>query len=221
MIQGTSNDKLEQLKEDLQRARAEQETQRALRKAEFDADKQAREEAARGRHEDMLSQLRAMRELLHDQRESHARQVEQMEQRHAEEVQRRESTHRQMSDIQVAVTSLHDERQACAEQHAERHALANAGGCPRFPMAVNFQMMRFEPKDIEAVKKMSEDVAETRHELLSIADGTIVSYLTGSEWRLILRVIEMRGESSRRHEELRNILLANASARESVSYSDP
>jgi hypothetical protein len=141
MIQGTSNDKLELLKEDLQRARAEQETQRALRKAEFDADKQAREEAARGRHEDMMSQLRAMRELLHDQRESHARQVEQMEQRHAEEVQRHESTVGQMSDIQVGVSSLHDERQACVEQHAEKHALANAGGCPPFPMAVNFQMM--------------------------------------------------------------------------------
>ena len=143
MIQGTSNDRLDLLKQDLQRARAEQETQRALRTAEFDADKQAREEAARGRHEDMMSQMRAMRELLHDQRESQARQVEQMEQRHAEEVLRHESTLGQMSDIRVAVTSLHDEQRACVEQHAEKHALAKAGGYPHFPMAVNLQMMRF------------------------------------------------------------------------------
>lgn len=143
MIQGTSNDKLELLKEDLQRARAEQETERALRTAEFDAEKQARDEAARGRHEDMMSQMTAMRELLHDQRQSQARQVEQMEQRHAEEVLRHESTLGQMSDIRVAVTSLHDEQRACVEQHAEKHALAKAGVYPQFLMAVNLQMMRF------------------------------------------------------------------------------
>lgn len=33
-------------------------------------------------------------------------------------------------------------------------------------------MLWFESKDAEAVKKMSETVAETRDELLSIADGT-------------------------------------------------
>ncbi len=33
-------------------------------------------------------------------------------------------------------------------------------------------MMRSESKDTEAVKKMSETVAETRDELISIADGT-------------------------------------------------
>jgi hypothetical protein len=130
MIQGTSNDKLELLKEELQRARAEQATQRALREAEIDAEKQTREEAGRGRHEDMMSQLRAMRELLHDQRQSQAHQVEQIEQRHAEEVRRHESTLRQMSDVQAAVTSLHDEQRARFEQH-EEHALANAGGYPR------------------------------------------------------------------------------------------
>ncbi|KAF8482869.1 hypothetical protein DFH94DRAFT_730154 [Russula ochroleuca] len=182
MIQGTSNDKLELLKEDLQRARAEQETQRTIRKVEIDAEKQAREDAARGRHEDMINQMRAMRELLHGQRESQAQRVEQMDQRHAEQVRQHESTVRQMSDIQAAVTSLHDEQRARSEQHAEEHALAKA--------------------DVEAAKKMSESVAETRDELLSIAD-------------------ELRDESTRRHEELRHILLANASARESVSLSDP
>ncbi|KAH9992643.1 hypothetical protein BJV77DRAFT_1002028 [Russula vinacea] len=170
MIQGTSNDKLEQLKEDLKRARAEQETHRALRRAEIDAEKQARADAARGRHEDMMSQMRAMRELLHEQRESQAQRVEQMDQRHAEQVRQHESTVKQMSD------------RARSEQHAEEHALAKA--------------------DIEAAKKVSESVAETRDELLSVAD-------------------ELRDESTRRHEELRHILLANASARESVSLSDP
>jgi hypothetical protein len=37
----------------------------------------------------------------------------------------------------------------------------------------------------------------------------------------LLRVIELGDESTRRHEELRHILLANASARESVSLTDP
>jgi hypothetical protein len=84
--------------------------------------------------------------------------------------------------------------------------------------------MRFEFKDTEAVKKVSESVAETRDELLSVADGMTISYLTVSESNLmnrLLRVIELREESTRRHEELRHILLANASARESVSLSDP
>jgi hypothetical protein len=128
MIQGTSNDKLGLLKEELQRARAEQETQRALRRAEIDAEKQAREEAGRGRHEDTMNRLRAMRELLHDQRQSQAQQVEQIEQHHAEEVQRHESMLKEMSNIQAAVTSLHDERRARFEQHEEEHALAQAGG---------------------------------------------------------------------------------------------
>jgi len=137
MVQGTSNDKLELLKQELQHARAEQETHRALRKAEIDAEDQARDEAALGRHEDMMGQLRAMRELLHEQRASQAQQVEQMEQRHAEEVRRHESTLRQMSDVQDTVTSFHDEQRAHSEQHAEERARAKAGGYPRFPMDVN------------------------------------------------------------------------------------
>jgi hypothetical protein len=185
MIQGTSNDKLEQLKEDLQRARAEQETHRAIRRAEIDAEKQARADAARGRHQDMMSQLRAMRELLHDQRESQAQRVEQMDQRHAEQVRGHESTARQMSDIQATLTLLHDEQRARSEQHAEEHTLAKAGGYPQFPMDVNFQMMRFDSKDIEASKKVSESVAETRNELLSIAGGMTISYLTMSESNLM------------------------------------
>jgi septal ring factor EnvC (AmiA/AmiB activator) len=175
MVQGTSIDKLELLKQELQHARAEQETHRALRKAEIDAEKRAHDEAARGRHEDTNSQLRAMRELLHEQRSSQAQQVEQMEQRHAEEARRDESTLRQMSDLQDAVTSLHDEQWVRSEQRAEERARAKAGGYPRFPMDVNastFKMMMwFESKDTESVKKMSETVAETRDELLSIADG--------------------------------------------------
>jgi hypothetical protein len=175
MVQGTSADKLELLKQELQHARAERETHRALRKAEIDAEKRARDEAVRGRHEDTTSQLRAMRELLHEQRASQAQQVEQMEQHHAEEARRDESTLRQMSDLQDAVTSLHEEKWARSEQHAEERARANAGGYPRFLMDVNastFKMMMwFESKDTEAVKKMSETVAETRDELLSIADG--------------------------------------------------
>lgn len=132
MVQGTSNDKLELLKQELQHARAEQETHRAFRKAEIDAEKQARDEAARGRHEDTMSQLRAMRELLHEQRASQAQRVEQMEQRHAEEARRDESTLKHMSDLQGAVTSLHEEKQARSEQCAEERARAKAGGYPRF-----------------------------------------------------------------------------------------
>jgi len=137
MVQGTSNDKLELLKQELQHARAEQETHRALRKAEIDEEKQARDEAARGRHEDTMNQLKAMRELLHEQRASQAQQVEQMEQCHASEAQRDESTLRQMSGLQDAVTSLHDEQRARFEQHAEERARAKAGGYPRFSMDVN------------------------------------------------------------------------------------
>jgi hypothetical protein len=37
----------------------------------------------------------------------------------------------------------------------------------------------------------------------------------------LLRMVELREGSARRHEELRHILLANASARESVSLSEP
>jgi hypothetical protein len=132
MSQGTPNDKLELLKQELQHARTEQETHRARRKAEIDAEKQARNEAARGRHEDMMSQMRAMRELLHEQRASQAQRVEQMEQRHAEEARRDEGTLRQMSDLQDAVTFLHEEQGARSEQHAEERALAKAGGYPRF-----------------------------------------------------------------------------------------
>lgn len=35
------------------------------------------------------------------------------------------------------------------------------------------------------------------------------------------RCIEMREESARRHEQLQQMLLSSASARESVSFSDP
>lgn len=131
MIEGTSDEKLKQLKEDLERARAEQETQRTLRKAEMDADRQAHDEAARGRHDDMMGQLRAMRELLREQHESQTQRVEQGEQRHAEEVRRHETTLRQMSDVQAAVASFRDERRAHSEQCAEEHARAKAGGYPR------------------------------------------------------------------------------------------
>ncbi len=147
MNQGTSTNKLDQLKQVLQQAREEQETHRALRKAEIDAEKQARDDAARGRHEDMMSQLTAMREILHDQHASQAQQVEQMELRHAEGVRRQENTRRQTSDIRDAVTSLQDEQRAHSEHRAEERARAKAGGYPRFSdrrQRVNFRMMRFE-----------------------------------------------------------------------------
>ena len=131
MIEGTPDEKLNQLKEDVQRARAEQETQRTLRNAEVDADRQARDETARGRHDDMMSQLSAMRELLREQREAQTQQVEQMDQRHAEEVRRHETTLGQVSDVQAAVASFRDERRAHSEQCAEEHARAKAGGLPR------------------------------------------------------------------------------------------
>ncbi|KAH9957929.1 hypothetical protein BC827DRAFT_1222384 [Russula dissimulans] len=181
MIRDTSDERLKSLKEDLQRARAEQERHQTLRKTETDAETQAREEAAERRHEDTMSQLRAMRELLEEQRESQAKQVEEMEQRDAERVQRHETTLGQISGLQAAVTSLRDERRAHSEQLAEKHAHAKA--------------------DAEAIKKVTESVAETREQLLSMAD-------------------ELREDSTRHHEELRHILLANASARESLSSSD-
>ena len=131
MIEGTSDEKLKQLKEDLQRTRAEQETQRTLRKAEIDAGTQARDEVVRGRHDDMMSQLRAMRELLREQREAQTQQVEQMDQRYAEEVRRHETTLGQVSDVQATVASFRDERRAHSEQCAEEHARARAGGYPR------------------------------------------------------------------------------------------
>ena len=231
MVQSTSDDnsdKLELLKQELQHARTEQETHRALRKAEIDAEKQARDEAARRRHEDTMSQLRAMRELLHEQRASQAQHVEQMEKRHAEEARRDEGTLKQMSDLQDAVTSLHDEQWAHSEQRAEERARAKAGGYPRFSdghQCVNFQMMMwFECKDADAVKKMSETVVETRDELLSIADGmNVVPFTIGKSnlMNRLLQMIDLREESARRHEELRDILSANASARESVSFSEP
>lgn len=130
MAQGTSDEQLKLLKEELQRARAEQETQRTLQKAEIDAEKQARGEAARGRHEDMMGQLRAMRELLYEERDSRSQQVEQMDQRHAEEMRRHATTFRQMSDIQAAVTTLRDERRAHSEQLEKERARAKAGEWP-------------------------------------------------------------------------------------------
>jgi len=71
---------------------------------------------------------------------------------------------------------------------------------------------------------MSEAVAETRDELLSIANGMNLVPLTFRKSNLmnrLLRIIGLREDSTRQHEELRHILLANASARESVSLSDP
>jgi hypothetical protein len=137
MIEGTSDsdEKLRLLKEDLQRARAEQEAQRALRKAEIGADEQARDDVARGRRDDMTDQLRAIRQLLGEQRESQTERVELMERHHAEEVRRHETTFRHMSDIQAAVTSLRDEGRAHSEQIAEERARAKAGGYPRFPFS--------------------------------------------------------------------------------------
>jgi hypothetical protein len=117
----------ERLKEDLQRARAEREEQRTLRTTELAAEKQSRHEAALERHEDTMSQLRTMRELLGEQHESQAQRRAQTEQRHAEEMQWRGDTLRQMSDVKAALASLRDERRAAHEQRAEEHARANAG----------------------------------------------------------------------------------------------
>ena len=124
---GTSDEKLRLLKEELQRTRAEQEKQRTIWTAETNATKQRRDEAARERHGDIMGQLKAMRELLSEQRESQAQQREQMEQRHAGESRLHEDTLKQMSDVQTAVTSLRDERRADWEQRAEEHARVKAG----------------------------------------------------------------------------------------------
>ncbi|KAF8274503.1 hypothetical protein EI94DRAFT_1713609 [Lactarius quietus] len=177
----TTNEKLKLLKEDLQRARAEREEQRTLRMAEIAAAKQSRDETTLERRDDIMSQLRTMRELLGEQ-ESQAQRSDQTKLRHAEEMRWREDTLRQMSDVQAALASLRDERRVALEQSAGEHARTNA--------------------EIErAVKEVSMDVAETREQFLSVAE-------------------EIQEDSARRHEELRHILLANASARESVSFSN-
>jgi hypothetical protein len=227
MIEGTSDEKLKLLREDLQRAHAEQEIQRALRKAELDAEKQARDEAARGRHDDMMGQLKAMRELLREQRESQTQQVEQMERRHADQVHQHETTLRQMSDIQAAVAALRDEQRAHSEQFAEERAGEKAGGyLVVFCQTSNFESDDIRIQDVQAVKQVFEGVVEAREGLRSMADGmTFVGplILNGSNLTSdIIRVrIELLEDSIRRHEEIRHILLANASARESVSLSDP
>lgn len=46
------------------------------------------------------------------------------------------------------------------------------------------KMMWFESEDSEAVKKMSEAVAETRDELLSITDGMNLVPLTVGTWQV-------------------------------------
>lgn len=177
----TTDERLKLLKEDLRLARAEREAQSTLRTAELAAAKQSRDEAALERHEDITSQLRTMRDLLSEQRESQAQRSNQTEQRNAEEMRWREDTLRQMSDVQAALASLRDGRRADHEQRVEEHARANS--------------------EIErAIKEVSKDVGETREQFLSVAD-------------------ELQEDSARRHEELRHILLANASARESVSFS--
>lgn len=122
-----TDETLKLLKEDLQRARAEREAQRTLRMSELAATKQSRDEAALERRGDMMSQLRAMRELLGVQQESQAQCSDQTKQRHAEEMQWRGDTVRQMSDVQGALASLRDERRAAHEQRAEVHASTNAG----------------------------------------------------------------------------------------------
>ncbi|KAI0266825.1 hypothetical protein BC834DRAFT_873712 [Gloeopeniophorella convolvens] len=178
----TPDEKLRSLREELQRARAERDAQRSLYEADIAAARQSRDDTAHERHEDMMSQLRSMRELLSTQRESQAHQREQLEQRHAEEERRHEDTLRKVSDIQAAVSSLRDDQRADFERHAEEHARAKA---------------EFE----EAVKVVTEDTAQTREHLHSLAD-------------------EFQEDSARRHEELRHVLLASASARESVSFSE-
>jgi hypothetical protein len=197
MIEGASDEKLNQLKDDLQRARTEKEMQRTIRKAEFDADRQARDEAARGRHDDMMNQLRTMRELLHEQRESQMQQVEQMERRHAERVRRHETMLGQLSDVQATVASFRDERRAHSAQCVEEHARAKAGGY----LAGSVSDVRlhsdelffwFWAKDAEAVKQVLESVAETRDELHSVADGMGFPYRL-IEWSLIIRVNRATG----------------------------
>ncbi len=121
-----------------------------------------------------MSQLKTMRELLSEQRESQAQRRDQTEQRHAEEMRWRGDTLRQMSDVQAALASLRDERQADHEQRAEEHARANSGGYLYFLENADVQVMRRlrSIKEIErAVKEVSRDVAETREQFLSVADG--------------------------------------------------
>ena len=124
----TSDQKLNLLKEELQRARAEQDSQRSLRKKDIDAAKRSRDEAAQERHEGMMSQIGAMRALLSEQCESQVQQRERMEQRHAEEVRQHDRMLKQTSDVLAAVTSLHNERRADREQRAEEQARMKAGG---------------------------------------------------------------------------------------------
>lgn len=176
-----TDERIKLLKEDLQRARAEREAQRTLRMSELAAAKQSRDEAALERREDMMSQLRTMRELLGVQQESQAQCSDQTKQHHAEEMRWRGDTVSQVSDVQAALASLRDERRAANEQRAGEHARTNA------------EIQR-------AVNEVSRDVAETREQFLSVAE-------------------DLQEDSSRRHEELRHILLANASARESMSFN--
>ena len=144
----------ERLKEDLQRARAERETQRTLRTAELAAAKQSRDEAAVERHEDTMSQLRTMRELLNEQNESQAQRRSQSEQRHAEEMRWRGDTLRQMSDVQAALASLRDERLAAHEQRAEEQFRANAGEYLYCFENDNFRMMpRLRPKKLNELSR--------------------------------------------------------------------
>ena len=123
----TTEERLKLLKEDLQRARAEREAQRTLRTAEIAAAKQSRDEAALERREDIMSQLRTMRELLGEQQESQALCRDQIKQDHEEEMRWREDTLGQMSDVQAALVSLRDERRVARDQRAEEHTRANAG----------------------------------------------------------------------------------------------
>jgi hypothetical protein len=122
-----TDERIKLLKEDLQRARAEREAQRTLHMSELAAAKQSRDEAALERREDMMSQLRTMRELLGVQQESQAQCSDQTKQRHAEEMRWRVDTVSQMSDVQAALASLRDERRAADEQRVEEHARTNAG----------------------------------------------------------------------------------------------
>lgn len=170
-----TDERLKQLKEDLQRARAEQDSQRALRMSELAAAKQSRDEAALERHGDIMSQLRTMRELLGAQQESQAQCNDQTKQHHAEEMRWRRDAANQMSDVQTALASLRDERRAAHEQRAEEHAHTNAGRCLCFLKIINCEVMcrRHRSKEIErAVNEVSRDVAETREQFLSVAEGT-------------------------------------------------
>ena len=170
-----TDERLKQLKEDLQRARAEQDSQRALRMSELAAAKQSRDEAALERHGDIMSQLRTMRELLGAQQESQAQCSDQTKQHYAEEMRWRRDAANQMSDVQATLASLRDERRAAHEQRAEEHARTNAGRCLCFFKIINCEVMRrrHRSKEIErAVNEVSRDVAETREQFLSVAEGT-------------------------------------------------